>query len=188
MATFDSHRFYTDILSTFPLATFDSHRFYTDILSTFPTAVEEIHSVSTINNVETSYFTQLKMCCLMTTFRCPSDILITCWLFIAGWSTWPDFSSHHPLNHKLAVIRTLLERCYSIVTKENDRKKEEHVAKALSKCGYPAWTINRVKQDIMETSLKDEEAITKVWLLCHICERTEWGICKNSEILQHCHS
>jgi len=44
-----------------------------------------------------------------------------------------NFSSRHPLNHKLAVIRTLLERCYSIVTEEDDRKKEEHVAKALSK-------------------------------------------------------
>ena len=30
-------------------------------------SVEEIHSVGTINNVETSYFTQLKMCYLMTT-------------------------------------------------------------------------------------------------------------------------
>ena len=39
--------------------------------------LEEIHSVGTINNVETSYFTQLKMCYLMTTFRCPSDMLIT---------------------------------------------------------------------------------------------------------------
>ena len=36
-----------------------------------------------IYNVETSYSTQLKMCCLMTTFRCPSDILITSWLFTA---------------------------------------------------------------------------------------------------------
>jgi len=40
-------------------------------------SVEEIHSVDKINNVETSYFTQLKMCYLMTTFRCPSHILIT---------------------------------------------------------------------------------------------------------------
>jgi len=31
-----------------------------------------------------------------------------------------NFSSHHPLNHKLAVIRTLLEKCYSIVTEEED--------------------------------------------------------------------
>ena len=43
----------------------------------------------TINNVETSYFPQLKMRYLMTTFRCPSDILITSWLFTARWSTWP---------------------------------------------------------------------------------------------------
>jgi len=68
-----------------------------------------------------------------------------------------NFSSHHPLKHKLAVIRTLLERCYSIVTEEDDRKKEEeHVAKALSKCGYLPLTIDRVKQDIVEKSLKDE--------------------------------
>ena len=70
----------------------------------------------------------------------------------------------------------LLERCYSIVTEEDDRKKEEeHVAKALSKCGYPPWSIDRVKQDIVEKSLKDEakkakkkEAVTKVWLSCHM--------------------
>ena len=50
-----------------------------------------------------------------------------------------------------------MERCYSIVTEEDDRKKEEeHVAKALWKCGYPPWTIDRVKQDIVEKSLKDE--------------------------------
>jgi len=32
--------------------------------------VEEIHSAGTINNVETSYFTQLKICYLMTTLQC----------------------------------------------------------------------------------------------------------------------
>ena len=73
-----------------------------------------------------------------------------------------NFSSHHPLDHKLVVIRTLLERCYSIVTEEDDRKKEEeHVAKVLSKCGYPPWTIDRVKQDIVEKSLKDEAKNTR---------------------------
>ena len=34
--------------------------------STDSNGVEEIHSVGTINNVETSYFTQLKICYLMT--------------------------------------------------------------------------------------------------------------------------
>jgi len=50
--------------------------------------VEDIHSVGTVNNVETSYFTLLKICYIMTTFRCLSDILITSWLFRARWSTW----------------------------------------------------------------------------------------------------
>jgi len=43
---------------------------------TVTNTVEEIHSVGTINNVETSYFIQLKICYLMATFRCPSDFLI----------------------------------------------------------------------------------------------------------------
>jgi len=38
-----------------------------------------------------------------------------------------NFSSHHPLNHKLVVIRT-----YSIVSEEDDRKKEEHIATLLN--------------------------------------------------------
>ena len=40
-----------------------------------------------------------------------------------------NFGSHHPLNHKLAVIRTLLDRCYSIVTEEDDRKKKNTLLK-----------------------------------------------------------
>jgi len=35
-----------------------------------------VNLLNRFNNVETSYFTQLKICYLMTTFRCPSDILI----------------------------------------------------------------------------------------------------------------
>ena len=34
-----------------------------------------------------------------------------------------SFQSHHPLQHKLAVIRTSLERSDSIVTKEEDLNK-----------------------------------------------------------------
>ena len=45
----------------------------TSVSSRRPVCVEQL----TVINVETSYFTQLKMCYLMTTFRCPSDISIT---------------------------------------------------------------------------------------------------------------
>jgi len=36
------------------------------------------------------------------------------------------FSSHHPLQHKLSVVRTLLDRSSQIVTEEEDRQQEEH--------------------------------------------------------------
>ncbi|XP_052806817.1 uncharacterized protein LOC128236035 [Mya arenaria] len=43
-----------------------------------------------------------------------------------------NFSSHHPLQHKLSVVRTLLDRCYNLVTETEDRdKEEEHVKQAL---------------------------------------------------------
>ena len=32
--------------------------------------------------------------------------------------TYLDFSSHHPLHQKLGVIRTLLDRCHSLVTED----------------------------------------------------------------------
>jgi len=74
----------------------------------------------------------------------------------------------------------------------DDDDDDEYVAKALSKCGYPPWTIDMVKQDIVEKSLKDEAMKAKKHKSqsqrygCRaICERTERGICKNSEISRY---
>ena len=47
-----------------------------------------------------------------------------------------DFSSHHPLQLKMSCVRTLLDRCYSLVTEEEDRtNKEKHIKDALVQCG-----------------------------------------------------
>ena len=43
----------------------------------------------------------------MTTFRCPSDILITSWLFTAWWSTWPG-------NHLVPCVAELVGSCIQI--------------------------------------------------------------------------
>ena len=60
-----------------------------------------------------------------------------------------SFQSHHLLQHKLAVIRTLLERSDSFVTEEEDRKQEEeHIRTALHTCSYPDWAIKKVKEQI----------------------------------------
>jgi len=68
----------TPVAGEFLLCIFQATYLLDYVLSIFRSnSVEKIHSVGTINNVETSYVTQLKMCYLMTTFRCQSDILIT---------------------------------------------------------------------------------------------------------------
>ena len=66
-----------------------------------------VDSIYSVCDVETSYFTQLKICYLMTTFRCLSDILITSWLFIAWWSTWPG-------NHLVPCVAELVGSCIPI--------------------------------------------------------------------------
>ena len=67
-----------------------------------------------------------------------------------------QFTSHHPLTHKLGVVRTLLDRCNSIVSEPEGRTAEENtIRQALSTCGYPAWTVSKVKKQI---SLKRDNA------------------------------
>ncbi len=54
-----------------------------------------------------------------------------------------DFNSHHPLQHKLGVIRTLVHRAETVITKDEDKKAEvDHIKKVLKVCGYNDWTFN----------------------------------------------
>jgi hypothetical protein len=51
-----------------------------------------------------------------------------------------NFTSHHPLYQKLGVVRTLMHRCNTIVTTEENKTKEKAVlVDALKRCGYPEW-------------------------------------------------
>ncbi|KAI8501443.1 hypothetical protein Bbelb_207140 [Branchiostoma belcheri] len=54
------------------------------------------------------------------------------------------FDSHHPLEHKLAVIKTLFHRADNIVTSDQAKTDEHrHLRSALAKCGYQNWTFNK---------------------------------------------
>ena len=45
------------------------------------------------------------------------------------------------------MVRTLLDRKDAIVSEEGDKKVEEdNIRQALAQCGYPEWTINKVKK------------------------------------------
>ena len=58
---------------------------------------------------------------------------------------WGRGKTSNPLHQKMGVIRTLLDRCKTLVTEEADKQKErEHIKEALTRCGYPQWTISTV--------------------------------------------
>ena len=52
------------------------------------------------------------------------------------------FTSHHPIEHKLGVVRTLNYRADVNITEEEEKNKEkQHIEQALKKCGYPSWAV-----------------------------------------------
>ena len=54
------------------------------------------------------------------------------------------FDSHHPLIHKLGVIRTLFHRAENIPSTEEAKSKEQsHLKSALGVCGYKPWTFDK---------------------------------------------
>ena len=66
-----------------------------------------------------------------------------------------NYESHHPLHHKLGVIRTLYNRKNNIVMEEADKREEEKkVQKALETCSYPKWTFEKVKNQMKQTKSK----------------------------------
>ncbi|XP_071484134.1 uncharacterized protein [Diadema antillarum] len=55
-----------------------------------------------------------------------------------------NFQSHHPLVHKLAVIRTLFHRADTIVHSPSEVEKEKaNIKNALAGCGYPDWAFSK---------------------------------------------
>ncbi|XP_072039127.1 scavenger receptor cysteine-rich domain-containing protein DMBT1-like [Amphiura filiformis] len=60
-----------------------------------------------------------------------------------------NFNSAHPLHQKLGVVRTLLDR-----KEENKNIEEDHIRKALNTCGYPNWSIDKVKNEKQQPKKK----------------------------------
>ncbi|XP_072039327.1 uncharacterized protein [Amphiura filiformis] len=62
-----------------------------------------------------------------------------------------QFGSHHPLIHKLGVIRTLQYRADTIIS-ENELipGEKDHIKESLKNCGYPNWAFlkaNKSRKD-----------------------------------------
>ena len=71
-----------------------------------------------------------------------------------------QWDSHHHISQKLGIITTFRHRIKTIVTEEKDREEEEnHVARALRRCGHPKWSLNkkRRKREPKKTDNSEEE-------------------------------
>ena len=67
-------------------------------------------------------------------------------------SQYLNFASYHPLQHKLGVIRTLVDRASSIVTKKEGHVKElNNIYRSLAVCGYSKWTMDIANSRTKET-------------------------------------
>ena len=70
-----------------------------------------------------------------------------------------SFSSNHPIEHKLGVIRTLYNRAETIVTTAEDRAAElDYVDTALTQCGYPKWALKKFRDRVPATPSADQPA------------------------------
>ncbi|XP_071495131.1 uncharacterized protein [Diadema antillarum] len=65
------------------------------------------------------------------------------------------FDSHHPLVHKLGVVRTLFHRASYLPSSEETKEKEhQHLRTVLKNCGYKHWSIEKAlhprKRDVRD--------------------------------------
>ena len=58
-----------------------------------------------------------------------------------------QWDSHHHLSAKFSVIQTLSHGASTVCSKpESLQKEEDHLRKALTKCNYPKWALDKVEK------------------------------------------
>ena len=69
-----------------------------------------------------------------------------------------QFGSHHPLVHKLGVIRTLHYRAETVVSDQREVSSEkDHIRGALEHCGYPNWAFEQAKNQTKTLKLSPHQ-------------------------------
>ncbi len=58
-----------------------------------------------------------------------------------------QFDSHHPLIHKLGVIRTLHYRADTVISSlQKIPEEKQHIQKSLGSCEYPKWAFAKARK------------------------------------------
>ena len=111
--------------------------------------VEDFHCH--LNSIESIQFTletgsDRQFAFLDVLISCNSDRSIDTTVYRKPTHTnkYLEFSSHHPLAHKIAAVQTLYSRVQALMSSAVTKTQEEHtVSKALAQNGYQATFIHR---------------------------------------------
>ena len=64
-----------------------------------------------------------------------------------------QWDSHHHLSARFSVIQTLSHRASTMCSNpELLQKEEEHLRKAITKCNYPKWALDKVEKRLNKSS------------------------------------
>ena len=133
-------------------------RYVDDVLAIIPAGTEErlnsyLNSVDETNSIK---FTHEKMDNGSIPFldvnistKLDSSIKTEVYRKKTHTNQYLNFKSHHPLSHKLSVVRTLMDRAEKVVSEEDSKREEDKkIASALKACNYPEWALRKVKTDM----------------------------------------
>ena len=72
-----------------------------------------------------------------------------------------QWDSHHHLSAKLSVIQTLSHRASTVCSNpELLQQEKDHLRKALTKCKYPKWALDKVEKRLNRSSRQDNDGGT----------------------------
>ena len=72
-----------------------------------------------------------------------------------------QWDSHHHLSAKFSVIHTLSHRAQTVCSNPELLQKEKtHLRKALSKCKYPKWALNKVESRLNKPSSETSDGVS----------------------------
>ena len=72
-----------------------------------------------------------------------------------------QWDSHHNLSGKFSVINTLSHRAQPVCSNPELLKKEkEHLRKALTKCKYPKWALDKVEKRLNQPSSEANNGVS----------------------------
>ena len=75
-----------------------------------------------------------------------------------------QWGSNHTVSSKYSVVGALHQRAKTICSNQELLKQEEdHLKQALTRCNYPAWAINKIKNEDQDQNQQNQQRPKELW-------------------------